>query len=170
MAARPLFRRRGILFPALFVLALSLAAPVHAQDAMGNPDPEELVLKRKGQPDIVIPNMNTARGRVYFATRACIVCHKVNGIGGSVAPSIEPAANGGAIDVFDFVTRMWRGARSMVALQENLFSEIIDLAPDEMADIIALINDPAERAKFSENDIPKYVRDYMSSQMPPEGR
>lgn len=58
----------------------------------------------------------------------------------------------------------------MAALQENLFSEIIDLAPDEMADIIAFINDPAERAKFSENDIPKYVRDYMSSQMPPEGR
>ena len=58
----------------------------------------------------------------------------------------------------------------MAALQENLFSEIIDLAPDEMADIIAFINDPAERPKFSENDIPKYVCDYMSSQMPPEGR
>jgi mono/diheme cytochrome c family protein len=169
MADRSLPCRKGILFPALLVLALGLAVPVHAQDVMGNPAPEELLLKRPGERDIIIPNMNAARGRVYFATRACVVCHKVNGIGGSVAPPLEPAADGDAIDIFDFVTRMWRGARSMVALQENLFAENIDLAPDEMADIIAFINDPAERAKFSEKDIPKFVRDFMLSP-PPKAR
>lgn len=62
--------------------------------------------------------MSSSRGRVYFATAACVVCHKVNGIGGSVAPPLHSVgdSNGNGIDVMAFVTRMWRGARSMVSL------------------------------------------------------
>lgn len=137
------------------------AGPSLAQEQMGNPDPEQLRFKRPGQPDIVMPAMNPARGRVYFATRACVICHQVSGIGGTLAPALDIRNGNGAIDVFDFATRMWRGARSMVALQDSLFGENIDLAPDELADIIAFVNDPAERAKFSEKDIPQYVRDFM---------
>lgn len=145
---------------AAVAVAAPFVAPATAQEQMGSPHPAPVRLKRPGQPDIVLPAMNPARGRVYFATRGCVICHKVNGIGGSLAPALDGNSNGD-IDVFDFVTRMWRGARSMVALQESLFSENIDLSPDELADIIAFVYDPAERRKFSEADIPQYIRDYM---------
>jgi mono/diheme cytochrome c family protein len=84
-------------------------------------------IKRPDQPDIVMQKMSPSRGRVYFATAACVVCHKVNGTGGSVAPPLDSIGNGDGIDVMAFVTRMWRGARSMVSLQDSLFGEAIDL-------------------------------------------
>ncbi len=149
---------------AMLVLSLALAgcasAPSAAQDQPARNGAKLMHLPRPGQSDILIPEMDASRGRIYFATRGCVICHRVNGIGGSLAPSLD--INGTReIDVFDFVTRMWRGARSMVALQDSLFSETIDLSPDELADIIAFVYDPAERARFSEKDIPLFVRDYM---------
>jgi cytochrome c len=139
------------------------AGPSLAQDMLGA-ESEEIRVPREGsQPALVMPRMNAARGRVYFATRACVVCHKVNGIGGDLAPALDLDADGKEINVFDFVTRMWRGARSMVALQDSLFGESIDLAPDEIADIIAFVHDAEERKKFSENDIPKFIRDFMAA-------
>jgi mono/diheme cytochrome c family protein len=138
-----------------------LAAPAVAQDSMGSPEAEELRLTRPGQPDLVLPPFNPVRGRVYFATRACVVCHQVNGIGGRLAPVLEFDEKD--IDVFDFVTRMWRGAREMLALQDSLFGEPIDLAPDELADIIAFVYDANERKKFSENDIPQFIREFMAA-------
>jgi hypothetical protein len=137
------------------------AGPSLAQGMLGA-ESEEIRVPREGsQPALVMPRMNAARGRVYFATRACVVCHKVNGIGGDLAPALD--VDGKEINVFDFVTRMWRGARSMVALQDSLFGESIDLAPDELADIIAFVHDADERKKFSENDIPKFIRDFMAA-------
>jgi mono/diheme cytochrome c family protein len=134
-----------------------------AQDMPGA-DTEEIHVPHQGsQPALVMPTMNASRGRVYFATRACVICHKVNGIGGDLAPPLDLDPDGKEINVFDFVTRMWRGARSMVALQDSLFGESIDLAPDELADIIAFVYDAEERKKFSENDIPKFIRDFMAA-------
>ncbi len=65
-------------------------------------------IERPGQPDIVMQKMSSSRGRVYFATAACVVCQKVNGIGGSVAPPLDSVgdSNGNGIDVMAFVTRM----------------------------------------------------------------
>lgn len=120
-------------------------------------------IQRPGEPDIVMQKMSPSRGRVYFATAACVVCHKVNGIGGSVAPPLDSLGNGNGsgIDVMAFVTRMWRGAPSMVALQDSLFGEAIDLSPGELADIIAFLHDPAEQKKFSTKDIPDYIQDFI---------
>jgi mono/diheme cytochrome c family protein len=146
------------------LLACSLSgSPAIAQGMPGSESEEIRVPSQGSQPALVMPRMNAARGRVYFATRACVVCHKVNGIGGDLAPPLDLDADGKEINVFDFVTRMWRGARSMVALQDSLFGESIDLAPDELADIIAFVYDAEERKKFSEADIPRFIRDFMAA-------
>jgi hypothetical protein len=134
-----------------------------AQGMLGAESEEIRVPSQGSQPALVMPRMNAARGRVYFATRACVVCHKVNGIGGDLAPALDLDAGGKEIDVFTFVTNMWRGARSMVSLQDSLFGESIDLAPDELADIIAFVYDADERKKFSDADIPKFIRDFMAA-------
>ena len=139
------------------VLGLAAATPALAQAPGGG---GEIHVVRPGLPDIVMPPMDAARGRVYFATRACVVCHQVNGIGGTLAPALD--RSGGRIELFEFMTSMWRGARSMVELQDSLFGEAIDLAPDEMADIIAFLYNEGQRKKFSAQDIPKFISDFMA--------
>lgn len=154
--------RAGAIFAALSFLLV--AAPVAAQDAGSRNGADMTRFKRPGKADIVIPPMDPARGRIYFASRGCVVCHKVNGIGGTLAPELDAYGDSRDVDILGFVTGMWRGARSMVALQELLFSENIDLSPEELASIIAFIDDAGERRKFSENDIPKFIRDFMAAQ------
>lgn len=139
------------------VLGLAVASPALAQAPGGD---DEIHVVRPGLPEIVMPPMDAARGRVYFATRACVVCHQVNGIGGTLAPALDRRS--GRIELFEFMTSMWRGARAMVELQDSLFGEAIDLAPDEMADIIAFLYDEGERKKFSAQDIPKFISDFMA--------
>jgi len=147
----------------LIACSLSGGRAALAQGMLGAESEDIHVPSEGSQPALVMPRMNAARGRVYFATRACVVCHKVNGIGGDLAPALDLNTRGKEIDLFTFITNMWRGARSMVALQDSLFGESIDLAPDELADIIAFVHDAEERKKFSENDIPKFIRDFMAA-------
>lgn len=147
-----------------FLLGCFLSGSLAVAQGMPGAESEEIHVPSQGsQPALVMPRMNAARGRVYFASRACVVCHKVNGIGGDLAPALDLDADGKEVNVFAFITNMWRGARSMVALQDSLFGESIDLAPDELADIIAFVHDAEERKKFSENDIPKFIRDFMAA-------
>ncbi len=156
------------LVPVLAVLALAAGGavfPVRAADApkvTGHVAGGEIHVTVPGRPEIVLPPMDAARGRVYFATRACVVCHSVNGVGGATGPALDYAAEGKAIAPLEFVTKMWRGARPMLAIQESLFGEPIDLTAEELGDIIAFLHDPAERKKFSEQDIPKFIRDFMA--------
>lgn len=156
-------RDRAPRFALAAMVTLALAGAAHAQDAKGNAAADGYRITRPGLPDIVLPSMNAARGRVYFASRACVVCHRVNRVGGRLAPGFDEESRDKEVDVLDFVTRMWRGANSMVALQSALFGEPLDLSPEELGDIIAFLHDPAERAKFSENDIPQFIRDFMSA-------
>ena len=116
----------------------------------------------KGLPDVVLPAMDPVRGRRYFATRACVVCHSVNGVGGTRAPALDLDVRPDTVDVLGFVTRMWRGARSMTVLQTRLLGEQIDLTKEELGDIIAFLHIPAEQKRFSEADIPKFIKDFMA--------
>lgn len=123
----------------------------------------------KGLPDVVLPSMNPAKGRVYFATRACVVCHKVNGIGGDNAVALDMETPPETVDVLGFISRMWRGGSSMLALQRRLFAEQIDLTPEELGDIIAFLYSPAEQKRFSKNDIPKFIQDFMAKRQQERG-
>lgn len=118
----------------------------------------------KGLPDLVLPSMDPAKGRIYFATRACVVCHSVNGVGGGNSVALDLDARPETVDILNFISRMWRGGGSMLALQRRLFTEQIDLTAEELGDIIAFLHSPAEQDKFSKNDIPKFIQDFMAKQ------
>ena len=116
----------------------------------------------RGLPDLVLPSMDPAKGRVYFATRACVVCHTVNGIGGKSAVALDIEVRPSTVDVLGFISRMWRGGTPMLALQRRLFAEQIDLTAEELGDIIAFLHSPKEQDRFSENDIPKFIQEFMA--------
>ncbi|MDH3241341.1 MAG: cytochrome c [Alphaproteobacteria bacterium] len=124
----------------------------------------------KGLPDLVLPSMNPAKGRVYFATRACVVCHSVNGIGGKNAVALDIEIRPATVDMLGFITRMWRGGTPMLALQRRLFSEQIDLTAEELGDIIAFLHSPAEQDRFSKNDIPTFIQEFMAKREQEQGR
>jgi mono/diheme cytochrome c family protein len=116
----------------------------------------------RGLPDLVLPSMDPAKGRVYFATRACVVCHSVNGVGGKNAVALDMEVRPSTVDILGFISRMWRGGTPMLALQRRLFAEQIDLTAEELGDIIAFLHSPKEQDRFSTNDIPKFIQDFMA--------
>jgi len=108
-----------------------------------------------------MPMMNPAKGRMLFASKGCVVCHSVNGVGGEDAPKLDAATMGPRMDPFDFAAKMWKGAPAMIAMQEDELGHQIEFTGAELADIIAFAHSPAEQAKFSEADIPDNIKELI---------
>jgi cytochrome c len=104
---------------------------------------------------LVMPMMDPARGRKLFASKGCVVCHSVNGVGGKDAPALDASTMSQVMNPFEFAARMWRGAEAMIVLQRETLGEQIELTGNELADIIAFTHDPQEQHKFSEADVPE---------------
>lgn len=112
-------------------------------------------------PGLVTPRMDAARGRMLFASKGCVVCHAVNGVGGQDAPPLDASTMPTPMNPFEFAAKMWRGAEAMVALQREELGEPIQLNGDELADIIAFVHHAGEQKKFSQADIPPRVKELM---------
>ena len=112
-------------------------------------------------PGLMMPSMDPARGRMLFASKGCVVCHSVNGIGGVDAPPLDAATMPGPMNPFEFTAKMWRGAEAMIYVQREELGEQIEFNGDELADIIAFVHHPEEQKKFSEADIPPGIKKLM---------
>ena len=113
-------------------------------------------------PRLIMPMMNSNRGRILFAAKGCVACHSINGVGGEDAPALDAHSMEPFMNLFDFAARMWRGAASMIVMQEEVFGEQIEFTGEELADIIAFLHDDGEQHKFSEADIPPEIMPMMS--------
>jgi mono/diheme cytochrome c family protein len=111
---------------------------------------------------LVMPEMNAAKGRALFAAKGCVVCHSVNGVGGTDAPMLDAEFMDMPMNPFEFAARMWRGAPAMVEMQRDELGDVIELNGEELASIIAFVHDADEQAKFSESDIPENIAALMS--------
>lgn len=107
---------------------------------------------------LIYPAMDAANGRLLFVSKACVVCHSVNGVGGRNAQPLDARFMDQPMNPFDFVARMWRGAESMVMMQRYELGDVIYLSGQELADIIAFVHDPEEQAKLSNTDIPELTQ------------
>lgn len=107
---------------------------------------------------LVLPTMDSRRGAEAFMNRGCIVCHRINGVGGEIGPSFNAADMPQPMNAFEFAARMWRGADSMVQMQEELFGAMIELDGQELADIVAFVHDEDVQASISEEAIPEQYR------------
>ncbi len=104
---------------------------------------------------IATPPMDAQRGRDVFVQKGCVACHSVNGVGGDLGPPLNAADMPRPMNTFEFAARMWRGARAMTELQEDLLGEVISLDGQDLADLIAFAHDEAEQAKLTEDQIPE---------------
>jgi hypothetical protein len=56
---------------------------------------------------------------------------------------------------------MWRGAGTMIAMQEDELGEQIDFSGEELANIIAFVHSANEQKKFTKADIPPRIAKLM---------
>jgi cytochrome c len=110
---------------------------------------------------LMMPMMDPARGRKLFASKGCVVCHAVNGVGGEDAPALDATTMERAMNPFEFAAKMWRGAEAMIDLQREELGEPIELSGSELADIIAFTHHLEEQRKFSEADVPPRMRELI---------
>lgn len=151
MTLKPLPR---LAVPGLLVAAFCLAGTAMAQSSgMDSPMAET----RK----LVVPLASAEEGLKLFVGKGCVVCHSVNGIGGKAAPALDVESDQPYFDVFDFAARMWRGAPTMIVLQEMELGYQIALSGDDLAHLAAFASDAEAQSRFSESDIPEVIRDWM---------
>lgn len=109
---------------------------------------------------MVMPAMDSERGRKLFVHKGCVVCHSVNGVGGKAAPALDAPQSGATVDVLEFAARMWRGAEIMLVLQEMELGYQIELSGADLADLAAFAYDAEEQRRFSPDDIPDLIKDW----------
>ncbi|WP_233417310.1 c-type cytochrome [Halovulum marinum] len=110
---------------------------------------------------LMMPSMSSSEGRKLFASKGCVVCHSVNGVGGEDASMLDAEFMDIPMNPFEFAARMWRGAPAMIEAQEDELGYQIEFTGEELAAIIAFVHDPDEQAKFSEADIPDALKEMM---------
>lgn len=133
-------------------LAGSLAADAEETKAMPHMITQQLMVR--------VPDL--AKGRKLFAEKACVLCHTVNGIGGTDAAPLDAALMVDMTDPFDFVANMWRGAPDMLKLQNDELGTQVEFTGEELGDIIGFLHGEEEQKKFSTEDIPPPVQAALS--------
>ena len=113
---------------------------------------------------LLLPIMNPAHGRVLFASKGCVVCHSINGVGGKDAPALDASTMTGPMNPFDFAAKMWQGAAAMIKMQQHELGKQIEFSGAELADIIAFAHDAKEQKKFSKADIPQKIKKLMEDE------
>lgn len=114
-----------------------------------------------GTARLMMPRMDAVRGRELFASKGCVACHSINGVGGHDATSLDAHTMDRTMNPFEFAAKMWRMAPAMIYAQEEALGYQIQFTGDELADIIAFVHNDEEQHKFSEADIPPEVGKMM---------
>ncbi|NOZ33347.1 MAG: cytochrome c [Alphaproteobacteria bacterium] len=144
---------------AAVVAGLSFSALVaFSATAVGSSDAQAPIVARNA---LILPIMNPVKGRALFASKGCVVCHAVNGIGGEDAPPLDASTMPAIMNPFDFAAKMWRGAEAMIGMQRYEIGEQINLTGEELANIIAFVHDADEQTRFTEADIPERIAEIM---------
>ncbi len=110
---------------------------------------------------LVLPKMDSKRGRELYVNKGCVACHSINGVGGADAAPLDAAAMDPAMNPFEFFARMWLGTKPMIAMQENRMGQQVELNAQELADIVAFIHDPEMQKSFSAAEIPHDIDELM---------
>jgi len=138
----------GVLCLSILLATAGSSGPALAQDDVLSVDDS---LLRPSELTVTLPPMDAANGRILYATLGCVICHEMNGVGGQrgKAPALDASRMPIEPDPFVFAARMWRGAKQMIALQEEDLGYRIQMTPEELADIFAFVHDEEEQKLFT---------------------
>ena len=123
--------------------------------AMAAPAPEQIA------PGLSMPAMNPVRGKTLFASKGCVVCHSINGVGGEDAPQLDASTMAPQMNPFEFFAKMWRGAVPMIAMQQSEIGHQIEFTGQDLADIVAFVHNAQVQKTFTEDDIPANIKEHM---------
>lgn len=104
---------------------------------------------------------NSHRARALFTGKGCVICRSINGVGGKAGLALDASRGDYYVVIFEFAARMWRGAATMIVLQEMELGYRIELTGQELADIARFVHDQEAQQDFSESDVPELIRDRM---------
>jgi cytochrome c len=125
--------------------------------AMAANPPEQIA------PGLIMPAMNPLRGKSLFASKGCVVCHSINGVGGEDAPKLDASTMAPQMNPFDFFAKMWRGAAPMIMMQMHELGGQIEFTGQDLADIVAFVHNAQVQKTFTEDDIPPQIKQHMES-------
>jgi cytochrome c len=112
-------------------------------------------------PGLVLPSMNAERGKELFASKGCVVCHSINGVGGTDAAALDATTMDPVMNPFDFFAKMWLGAEPMIMMQHEELGHQIEFTGQDLADIVAFAHNLAVQKTFTEDDIPADIKEHM---------
>ncbi|MGE0407646.1 MAG: cytochrome c [Amphiplicatus sp.] len=137
------------------------AAPLEERPAPAPDERREALSKPPVMLDMRVPEANPRRGRILFIVDGCVICHQVNGVGGTAAPRLDANVAEQAVDPLEFSARIWRGARAMTALQEQELGYVIELNGQDIADLAAFIASEDERALLTLSSVSQEMRSWF---------
>lgn len=114
-----------------------------------------------GMVNLMMPSMDPALGRKLFASKGCVACHAINGVGGHDATALDAHTMDAMMNPFEFAAKMWTMAPYMIAAQEEALGEQILFTGEELAHITAFVHSDGEQHHFSKADIPSEVLQMM---------
>jgi cytochrome c len=141
-------------------MALSPGVALPSGDHEGGHD-DETTVREPSEIRLIMPIMDSGLGRELFASKGCVACHSVNGVGGEDASSLDAHDMDPYMNPFDLAARMWRMAPFMIEAQEEAFGEQIQFTGDELSAIIAFLHDEAEQHRFTEDSLSPAVMEMM---------
>ena len=96
---------------AIPLFALTPPAAAHESARTENAAPPQQKM-HKGMPmmpgmqRLMMPRMDPARGRKLYASKGCVACHAINGVGGHDATPLDARTMGARMNPFDFAAKM----------------------------------------------------------------
>jgi hypothetical protein len=108
---------------------------------------------------LVVPMMDSAKGKRLFVDKGCVLCHSVNGVGGLAGPPLDVPDSVRYVDLLDFMARMWRGSFAMIELQGMELGYQLDFTGEELGHIAAFLADIDAQERFGEQDVPDLIQD-----------
>ena len=148
------------------LMGLGLAIVVAAASEIAGWTPGDLIgAARAGDAPaasgLVLPKMDSRRGRELYVSKGCVACHAMNGVGGTNGVPLDAATMDPARNPFEFFARMWVGTKPMIEMQEKRMGGQVDMSAQELGDIVAFIHDPAMQKSFSAAEIPDKIEDLI---------
>ena len=140
---------------------MSATEPMMPEEAAASEEDYGPLARPPAPIELAVPEANARRGRILFISNGCVICHQVNGVGGTAAPALDRDGNDSMADPLAFSAAMWRGARAMTALQMMQRGYVIQLDGQDIADLAAFTASAEERSLLTESAITPAMRSWF---------